>query len=94
MKYIMLEHYPTDSRLKIASDGTCQTLTSRMGTGGGNVPIIIAFRKSRRAKDKEDYETWVESDIANTINTFDVGDTRATTVVINEDKDIDREKVL
>lgn len=41
MKYIMLEHYPTDSRLKIVNDGTCQTLTSRMGTGGGNVPLVL-----------------------------------------------------
>lgn len=30
------------------------------------MPIVIAFRKSRRAQDKEDYETWVESDTATT----------------------------
>ena len=85
MKYIILEHHPNDSRLTIVNDGICQSLTSRMGTGGGNVPIVIAFRKSRRAQDKEDYETWVESDTANTINTFDGGgETRATTIVVNE----------
>lgn len=49
------------------------------------MPIVIAFRKSRRAQDKEDYETWVESGTANTINTFDGGgETRATTIVVNE----------
>ena len=53
MKYIILEHHPNDSRLTIVNDGICQSLTSRMGTGGGNVPIVIAFRKSRRAQDKD-----------------------------------------
>ena len=42
MKQItVLEHHPNDSRLKIAEDGICQTLSSRMGTGGGNVPLIM-----------------------------------------------------
>lgn len=31
------------------------------------------FVKSRRAKDKDDYETWVEHSIANTLNTFEGG---------------------
>ena len=34
MKFIALEHHPNDSRIKIAEDGICQSLTSRMGTGG------------------------------------------------------------
>ena len=33
---IALESHPIDSRIKIADDGTIQTLTSRMGTGGMN----------------------------------------------------------
>ena len=32
---IMLENHPNDSRIKIDESGSCQTLTSRMGTGGG-----------------------------------------------------------
>ena len=38
---IALENHPTDSRVKIAKDGKVQTLTSRCGTGGGNVPLIM-----------------------------------------------------
>lgn len=38
---ICLEHHPNDSRIKIKEDGICQTLNQRMGTGGGNVPIIL-----------------------------------------------------
>ena len=35
-----VENHPTDSRVKIAEDGKVQTLTERMGTGGGNVPLV------------------------------------------------------
>lgn len=39
---IIIEHHPNDSRTKIADDQkNCQGLTSSMGTGGGNVPLIL-----------------------------------------------------
>ena len=38
---IALENHPTDSRVKMNEDGTVQTLTSRMGTGGNNVPLVM-----------------------------------------------------
>ena len=38
---LMVENHPADSRVKIDDTGTTQTLTSRMGTGGGNVPMIM-----------------------------------------------------
>lgn len=41
---IALESHPIDSRIKIADDGTIQTLTSRMGTGGMNVPLMLKIR--------------------------------------------------
>ena len=41
---VALENHPTDSRVKIAEDGKIQTLTSRMGTGGGNVPLVMKIR--------------------------------------------------
>lgn len=87
MKYINLEYHPNDSRLKIAGDDICQSLTSRMGTGGNNVPLVLCFSKQHRAKCKDDFETWVEADTSNTLNVFDLGDVRATTVIINERAD-------
>ena len=39
---IALEHHPTDSRIRIEEGDAIQTLTSRMGTGGNNVPLIMA----------------------------------------------------
>ena len=81
----MIENHPQDSRVRIKEDGICQSLTGRMGTGGGNVPLIL-FVKSRRAQSKDDYETWVKGNVANTLNTFDGGgDVRATNIVVCED---------
>lgn len=39
---IPLEHHPTDSRIKIEESNAIQTLTSRMGTGGNNVPLVMS----------------------------------------------------
>ena len=76
------ENHPNDSRVKEMGD-TCTTVTSRWGTGGGNVPFVQeAYRKSRRAQSVNDHETWVNDGIANTINTFDVGDVRTTHAVV------------
>ena len=82
-KFVMIENHPADSRVRIAEDNICQALTGRMGTGGGNVPLVLCFTKSRRAQSKDDYETWIQSDASNTINTFDMGDVRSTTLVIH-----------
>ena len=38
---IALENHPADSRVKISEDGKVQTLTSRCGTCGGNVPLVM-----------------------------------------------------
>ena len=122
-----VENHPADSRVNLDESGKVQTLTSRMGTGGGNVPMVMEevpkvinlnkddvqsktildpkgiapslyagecrggggecyvmepFRKSRRAKDKDDATTWKHADVANTLNTFDQGEARANEVVV------------
>ncbi|MGI6636011.1 MAG: DNA cytosine methyltransferase [Christensenellales bacterium] len=38
---VAIENHPTDGRCKLAEDGKAQTLTSRMGTGGMNVPLVM-----------------------------------------------------
>jgi DNA (cytosine-5)-methyltransferase 1 len=42
MKLIAYENHPADSRVKEMGE-TCTTVTSRWGTGGGNVPLVQAF---------------------------------------------------
>jgi len=44
----------------------------------------VAFRKSKRACSTTDNETWVEGDVSNTLNNFDLGDTRTTHAVVYE----------
>ena len=41
MRFVILEHHPNDSRVKVDESGVCQTLSQRMGTGGGNVPLVM-----------------------------------------------------
>ena len=36
-----VENHPNDSRVTLDESGKVQTLTSRMGTGGGNVPMVM-----------------------------------------------------
>lgn len=37
----VIENYPNDSRVKFREDDTFQTLSGHMGTGGGNVPMVL-----------------------------------------------------
>ncbi|MBR5173203.1 MAG: DNA cytosine methyltransferase [Phascolarctobacterium sp.] len=37
-----VENHPADSRVNLDESGTCQCLTGRMGTGGGNVPMVLS----------------------------------------------------
>ena len=48
---VVLENHPADSRIKISKDGVFQTLSSRMGTGGGNTPYIMQGFGDYRAGD-------------------------------------------
>jgi site-specific DNA-cytosine methylase len=43
--------------------------------------INLWWNKSRRAQNSEDYETWVQGGVVPTMNAFDNGDTRATTII-------------
>ena len=42
------------------------------------------FVKSSRAQTSDDSETWIPGEVNPTLNSFDVGDTRATTAIIEE----------
>ena len=49
----------------------------------GAQAAAIPYRKSKRASSTTDNETWVEADASNTLNNFDLGDTRTTHAVVN-----------
>ena len=120
---VALENHPTDSRVKVSEDGKVQTLTSRMGTGGGNVPLImdagtpktlkirsgcegggkgaliqddksatlscsndqtlfVPFCNGTRPHSAEEAPTWKDGEVANTLNTFDIGESRCNELVV------------
>ena len=52
----------------------------------GDTPLVCTFSKAKRSQTDNDYETWKESDTANTFNAFDTGDVRTSEVVIALDR--------
>ena len=42
---VAIENHPADSRVRLREDGVVQTLSERMGTGGGNVPLVMDENK-------------------------------------------------
>ncbi len=59
---VAIENHPTDGRVKVSEDGMVQTLTSRMGTGGMNVPLVMNERQ---------YALTIGEDVANTLTGTD-----------------------
>ena len=81
---VAIEFNPTDSRIKIKEDGICQTLCSRMGTGGNYVPLTFSlpYCKGTRPHSADEAQKWKEADVANTLNTFDNGEGRCNELVV------------
>jgi DNA (cytosine-5)-methyltransferase 1 len=65
-------------------EGDVAALKASGGVLGGGSETLIAepYVKSRRAQSVTDDETWVPGQVNPTLNSFDVGDTRATRAII------------
>jgi len=59
-----------------------EVMDSLVARGLHAVGQPIPYRKSKRAQSDKDDETWVEADASNTLNNFDLGDTRTTHAVV------------
>ena len=66
---VCIENHPADSRVRIADDGIVQTLSSRMGTGGGNVPMILENQTTASfyPQMKAESQCFRDDDISNTL---------------------------
>lgn len=53
-----IENHANDSRVGIREDGTVQTLTQRMGTGGGNVPMVLETQNAQPEDKCECMTSW------------------------------------
>ena len=45
---VALENHPQDSRGRICEDGIVQTLNGKMGTGGGNTPMVMENNENEK----------------------------------------------
>lgn len=75
---MIFEPRSQDGHARVSSDGLCPTINTAQG---GQRQPCVAFVKAKRAQSDTDDDRWEESAVAPTQNAFDVGDTRATTVV-------------
>jgi DNA (cytosine-5)-methyltransferase 1 len=68
------ETHPADSRVKEMGD-TCQTVTSRWGTGGGNVPLVEAYGIQGSMIGRQDHNgpqgDGINEEVSFTLNTID-----------------------
>lgn len=76
--------HPTLNQSAKGSGGVGSSNQELFSQGGAYlVPgAPIPFRKSKRAASTTDNETWVPADVTNTLNNFDLGDTRTTHAVV------------
>lgn len=64
---IVLENHPADSRITISKDNIVQTLSSRMGTGGGNTPMVMESKEPVLLKSNQDHATIREDGISTSL---------------------------
>ena len=63
---VCVENHPADSRVQIKEDGVVQTLSGRMGTGGGNVPLLMdTYQKTTGALMASGYDKLGTQEAAN-----------------------------
>ena len=66
-----VENHPADSRVNIDDSGKVQTLTSRRGTGGGNVPMVMeptVCIEGNGSRPSHKGDGWCESETMYTLN--------------------------
>lgn len=67
---------------KFGSNGDVTEDVAQSFAHSSGAPAV--YRNAARARNPEDSETWVEGEVANTLNGFDVGDVRTTHAIIGE----------
>ena len=71
---VVVENHAQDSRVRILEDGKVQTLSGRMGTGGGNVPLCmqkcygICSKDSNSMKSDNPHSGIYEADTSRTLD--------------------------
>lgn len=67
---ILIENHPIDSRVKICKDNIVPTLSSRMGTGGNNVPLLMQTKEPVLLESTQDHATIQTGGISTTLPAY------------------------
>lgn len=78
---VAIESHPKDSRYQIITPETNQTIPSIMCHDSAHGGLLMTYKKSSHAKSKDDGQGWEETEVNDTLNVFDSGETRTPTIV-------------
>lgn len=67
MKVIGIDNHPADSRVTLAENGIIQTLSSRMGTGGGNTPMVLIINEPIVLESNQNHATITQNGVCPTL---------------------------
>ena len=82
----VIDTNPTDARYTIA-DGVCQTLRSRMGTGGNNEPLVLEERTEQTLYDEYGSSVYRQSDVCGHLKTENCSHIQGgTPLIVNDEK--------
>ena len=75
---VAIDFNPTDSRIRLRKDDLCQTLCSRMGTGGNQVPLVfgISSDQSHAMLSENPHAGVYEADTSRTLDCSDCSPNR------------------
>lgn len=68
-----------EDRSRLVPGDPCPTITDPARHG---VSVLVPVRKVKRAQNNTDHETWTLAEFSNTLNCYDIGDVRATDIVV------------
>ena len=57
-----------------------------MGTGGGNVPLVLTYRKTGHPRSADEGQGWEKTDVADTLNVFDNSENRTPILIVERNK--------
>lgn len=87
----VIDTNPTDARYTIA-EGVCQTLRSRMGTGGNNEPLVLEEHTEQTLYDAYQHSGYRQSDVCGPLKTENCNHVQGGTPLIVSESEMQSDK--
>lgn len=92
MKCFAIENHPADSRVTMDDSGIVQTLSARMGTGGGNVPLVLQKGTAMNYWTRQSHSEFIQGQVASALKNRDYKD--FTDIIQEEHMEQDQRKYV